>query len=113
VWPLSRAKPRELVLWADLWAKPQAVAWEELGQEHEVAMYVRRLAEAEKPGAPVAIGTLIRQLSESLGLSVPGLARNKWRIGAPVEQVQAARAAAPQRTSARNRLQVVDGAGAS
>jgi hypothetical protein len=76
-------------------------------------MYVRRLAEAEKPGAPVAIGTLIRQLSESLGLSVPGLARNKWRIGAPVEQVQAARAAAPPRTSARNRLQVVDGAGAS
>lgn len=98
-------------MWADLWGKPQAVAWEALGQEHEVAMYVRRFVQAEKPTASAPVGTLVRQLGEALGLSIPGLLRNRWRIGQP-ETAPAARPAAP-RKSARDRLTVVPADGSA
>ena len=105
-WPLTRASARELALWARHWAKPQALMWERLGLEHEVAMYVRNLAEAEKAGAAVALRTLLRQMSDSLGLTTPGIRANRWKIEAarpataPVE-------ATPARKGARDRLRVV------
>lgn len=109
-WPLTRAKKRELDVWADLWAKPQAVAWEQLGQDYEVAMYVRRLVQAETPYAPPALGTLVRQLGEALGLTIPGMARNRWKIGTiEPERVEPAK---PIR-SWRDRVVVVDGGGAA
>jgi hypothetical protein len=37
-WPLTEQTPREIRLWDDLWSRPQAVMWEKLGQEYEVAM---------------------------------------------------------------------------
>lgn len=80
-WPLSRPTRRELALWARQWVKPQAIAWEESGQLEEVALYVRALVVAERPRASVAARTLVRQLQESLGLSLPGLLRLRWRIG--------------------------------
>lgn len=54
--------------------------WEANRQQMEVALYVRWLVKSEKPDATVAVGTLVRQLQESLGLSLPGLARNRWII---------------------------------
>jgi hypothetical protein len=112
-WPLSRAKKRELVLWEGMWCRPQAVMWERLGQHAEVAMYVRRLVEAEAPGSPVNLSTLVRQLSDSLGLSTPGLRANRWRI-APPPTAPAAAGSGPAvaRGSSRERLKVVDGEGA-
>src|SRR5690348_94393 len=60
-WPLAgRVLKREAELWAELWARPQAVMWERLGQSLDVALYVRRFAEVEKPGAPTNLGTLVR-----------------------------------------------------
>ncbi|MFC9846474.1 hypothetical protein ACFWFF_21965 [Streptomyces sp. NPDC060223] len=47
-WPLTEAADRELDLWDDLWVKPQAVAWEDMGRELEAALFVRTLAEAER-----------------------------------------------------------------
>src|SRR4051794_27783932 len=79
-WPLSKATAREVTLWKREWRRPQAVMWERNGQELEVALYVRSLAAAEKLDASVAARTLVRQQQESLGLSLPGLARNRWRI---------------------------------
>ena len=110
-WPLTRQSPRERAVWAQLWAKPQAVAWEALGQEHEVAMYVRRFVQAEKPTASAPVGTLVRQLGEALGLSIPGLARNRWKIGRPETAIEA-RPPAPRR-SARDRLTVVSADGSA
>lgn len=109
-WPLTRVTKREAEVWKSLWAKPQAVAWEALGQEFEVALYTRRLVEAEKPLSQTSVGTLVRQLGEALGLSVPGLARNRWRIG-QAEQAPTAKPADGRLRSARNRLKVVDGGG--
>jgi hypothetical protein len=80
-WPLSEQTNREATFWKREWRRPQAVMWERHGQQEEVALYVRALAEAEKLDASVASRTLVRQLQESLGISLPGLARNRWRIG--------------------------------
>jgi hypothetical protein len=89
VWPLVRATKRELGLWAREWTRPQAIQWERNGQELEVALYVRTLAEAEKRGTAAALRTLLRQQQEVLGLSLVGLNRNRWIIGpaGPAEMV--------------------------
>ena len=118
-WPLSipagearKLHERELVLWEALWGKPQAVAWEKFGLEYEVAMLVRRMAEAEQPGSHTSTGTLVRQMMDSLGLTVPGMDRNKWRLSD--DELAEQRSAKPAGGS-RSRLKVAkaaDGSGA-
>lgn len=109
-WPLEEFSAREGVLWAREWRRPQAVMWERNGQELEVALYVRAVADAERVDASVSARTLVRQLQEALGLSLPGLARNRWRIGEPeVERVAPARSG----RSVRDRFRVVTGDGAA
>lgn len=109
-WPLTEATPREENIWADLWAKPQAVMWAELGQSLEVALFCRTLAEAERPDARADIKKMVRGYLDSLGLSVAGMLRNRWKI-APAAEVAAfeapAAAEVPRRRSARDRLKVV------
>lgn len=110
VWPLLGFAEREATLWGDLWRKPQALMWEKLGQELEVALFVRNLAQAEIPGSPINLGTLVRQQSDSLGLTTPGLRSNRWKIvaSAPAEAVPAPSKVAPKRrASSRDRLTVV------
>lgn len=115
-WPLTDPTDRELEFWRLLWAKPQAVMWERQGQELEVALYVRNLVLVERPGSTVAAGTLLRQQSEPLGLTTPGLQRNRWRIGRGDQAAAAANEAptekTPARRSSRGRLTVVDGSAA-
>jgi hypothetical protein len=87
--------------------------WERYGQDVEAALYVRRLVEAEAPGSPVVLSTLVRQLSDSLGLSTPGMRANRWRIDrepeaeAPTAKRTRTTKAAPN--SARARLRAVPG----
>ncbi|MFR9796151.1 hypothetical protein ACL02U_09645 [Streptomyces sp. MS06] len=84
-WPLTEEADREAELWERLWRMPQALMWERYGQELEVALYVRRLAEAEARGSSVALSTLVRQMADSLGLSTPGMRANRWRVDRPRE----------------------------
>jgi hypothetical protein len=80
--------------------------WERNGQELEVALYVRSVRVAEMPSAPANARTLVKQQQEALGLSLPGLARNRWRI----EDVDSAPPApASVGRSARDRFRVVPG----
>jgi hypothetical protein len=113
-WPLRAATPREMELWCRLWRRPQAIMWERLGLADQVGVYVRRFAEAEERGSSVALSTLVRQYAESLGLSAPGLRMLRWRISSDeVAQKRAAKAAAaPARTSAKDRLKAISGGGA-
>lgn len=110
-WPLTEQSPREAELWGQLWEKPQALMWERYGQELEVALYVRRLTEAELMDSRVNLSTLVRQMGDSLGLTTPGMRANRWRIAAddgragPETRRQAAR------PSSRSRLKVVQGDG--
>ncbi|GHF73996.1 hypothetical protein [Streptomyces thermodiastaticus] len=111
VWPLVSPAERELDLWERLWAMPQAVMWEAMGQHDEVAMYVRCFVEAERIDGRIDIKKLVRQYADSLGLSTQGMLRNRWKVArATADQAPAAAAApAPRRRSARDRLKVVPG----
>ncbi|RPE27293.1 hypothetical protein [Kitasatospora cineracea] len=117
-WPLPDPTVREEELWEGLWAKPQAIVWERNGQELEAALYVRRFTEAERGDSPVTLTTAVRQMADSLGLTVPGMRANRWRI-APAEAPSAPAATGPARAavadtgrrSARSRFQVVSGDG--
>ena len=105
-WPLTRPTAREMQLWAQEWARPQAIMWERNGQALEVAMYVRTVKDAERAKASVAARTLVRQQQETLGISLPGLHRNRWIIDqeqAPAGQ----RVAAARSSDVRARLKVV------
>lgn len=110
-WPLTTASDRELDLWDDLWAKPQAVAWEDMGQELEVALFARTLAEAERADGRVDVKKMVRGYLDSLGLSVAGMNRNRWKVAPALEGEDggAPETATPavRRPSARDRLKVV------
>lgn len=97
---------READLWELMWAKPQAVMWEQMGLEHEVALFVRALAEAERSHSAVNLRTLVKQHQENLGLSVAGLARNRWRIAA-IEVDDDEMERDEPRSSVRDRFKVV------
>lgn len=114
-WPLSRPTRRELELWAREWRRPQAIMWEQLGLENEVAVYVRTLVAGEKPRATAATRTLLIRQQEALGISLPGLARNRWRIEggtvatpAPPAKAASSGPSAKERLSGRG-LGVIDG----
>jgi hypothetical protein len=108
-WPLTEPSEREAELWAALWRKPQALMWERFGQEVEVALYARRLAEAEEPKSFVNLSTLVRQMSDSLGLTTPGMRANRWRIDRDEEAAAPAVGSVPPASSARARLRAVPG----
>lgn len=107
-WPLTDQSAREAELWEALWRKPQALMWERYDQGLEVALYVRRLVEAEEPKSAVVLSTLVRQLADSLGLTTPGMRSNRWRIDQEAATVRPA-AAAVVPNSARARLRAVPG----
>lgn len=80
--PFPIGKPTKAVadLWADLWASPQAVAWEDFGWTRVVARYARLVVAAEKPKAPAALLNEVRQLEDRLGLSPVAMVRLQWEI---------------------------------
>jgi hypothetical protein len=106
-WPLGRASKFERETWTSEWARPQAVAWERLGWTIQVALYVRTLSAAAKPGASAGTTTNLLRQMENLGLTEAGMARNRWRI---LEAPPAAAATRrPPGISARDRLAVISG----
>ena len=112
-WPLTDETPRELHLWELFWRKPQAVLWERNEQVFEVALHVRCFAEAEAPGAPTALRTLVRQQADALLLTMPAMQAARVRIAA--DEIAAARTQqqvsppAPAAPSARDRLKAISG----
>lgn len=69
-----------------------------------MALYVRRLIEAEVPDSATAVSTWVRQMADSLGLTTPGLRSNCWII-ADVDDAPVAKKTA--RATSRSRLRVV------
>jgi hypothetical protein len=78
----SAASDDVLALWRELWATPQAVAWDDLGWTRVVARYCRWVVAAESAHAepPVALLAELRQLEDRLGLSPMAMARLRWTI---------------------------------
>lgn len=81
-WPMGRAGKAVLDLWAQLWASPQALAWEDLGWTRVVARYTKLLVAAEKSDAPIGLLGEVRQLEDRLGLSPMAMRRLQWEIDA-------------------------------
>lgn len=116
-WPFEEISPRQAELWAELWSRPQATAWEAMGADHEVALYVRALASLERPEPPRDAQRVVRQCADSLGLSVQGMMRNRWKIAAAEQSLELAAVAGEQpgmvradgspRVPTRERLKVV------
>ncbi|MBB4072058.1 hypothetical protein [Canibacter oris] len=79
-WPLGEAEKSELALWRTLWKRPQAVMWEKLHLQFQVAAYVRAFLESVQPAAPASTKSVVVRMQEDLGLSVSGLTRHRWRI---------------------------------
>jgi hypothetical protein len=92
-WPLGRPTKAEQSLWAQLWASPQAVVWEELGWIRVVARYTRTTVTAEEPLTsrkwltlgikPTAVTQLMaeaRQLEDRLGLNPKAMKTLGWEV---------------------------------
>ena len=109
-WPMAEQSPREARLWELLWARPEAVGWEQDKVfEVEVAIHVRTIAEAEKPGAAANLRTLVIRQAEELGLNDSGRRRRMWRIAESPEPARKKSAAKKRRAGSRARLKVVAG----
>ena len=81
---IEQAGDAEKALWADLWAMPQAVMWEESHAHREVAQYVRWKIRAESGNLDA--GKEARMLSDRLGLNPLAL----LRLRAEVEKTEEA-----------------------
>jgi len=101
-WPLDLGNPSEMQLWRDLWATPQAVAWENFGWTRVVARYVRCVIIAE--GMDKDALSESRQLEDRLGLTPKAMRMLMWQI-AP-DEVAEQRASTPA-PSARGRIKAV------
>ena len=76
-WPLGGKAP---ALWKELWASPQAVAWEEAGWTRMVARYTNLVLASEQPDAQVTLLAEVRQLEDRLGLSPMAMRRLLWEV---------------------------------
>lgn len=106
-WPLTRFSQAEQRVWAEVWATPQAAAWDRLGWARTVARYVRLAVQAEKPKAAASICAEVRQLEDRLGLTPMSMLRLHWEV--VTDEVAEAREA---RTAQPRRLRAVDPAAA-
>lgn len=102
--PLDGAFKSELALWSRLWKKPQAIMWDKLGMELDVAAYVRAFLESVEPEASAGLKTAVLRMSAEIGLSLPGMHSFRWRFA---EDELAKKRDAPVKVSgksARDRL---------
>lgn len=111
-WPLAGQLARERILWASEWSRPQAIVWEERGEQLQVALYVRAVVVAEGRKATAADRNVVLRYMDDLGLTQGGLARNRWTIesGEPAEK--ATPTDDPDRASAKSRLTAITGGAA-
>lgn len=102
-WPLpGRMVAAEREAWAQLWATPQAVAWEQLGWTRTVARYCRVMVAAEKRDAPAQMLAQAVALEDRLGLTPKSMRMLLWQVAA--DEVAEKR---EQSSGARGRIRAV------
>jgi hypothetical protein len=108
-WPASgRTSKAVLAAWTELWATPQAFAWERLGWTREVARYCRLLVRAEQPGSTAAVHAQATALADRLGLTPKAMRLLLWTTDQPA--APEAPAAAENVSSLEDRRQRLSGA---
>ncbi|MGR7027321.1 hypothetical protein [Geodermatophilus sp. URMC 62] len=99
-------------MWAAEWRRPQANEWEKHNEAQAVALFVRLLARAEAPNAPVTLMKYVREFRAELGISADGAARRRWTMPAAENarpaSITAIRSAGQSRTrsTAKDRFRV-------
>lgn len=101
-WPLGTPGQSERKLWAELWATPQAVAWERLGWTRTVARYARVLLVAENLDKDALAEA--RQMEDRLGLTPKSMRMLLWEV--VVDEVGEKRKSAP--SAVRKRIRAVE-----
>jgi hypothetical protein len=102
-WPLpGGVDAAEREAWAQLWATPQAVAWEQLGWTRTVARYCRVMVAAERPDATAALLAQAVALEDRLGLTPKSMRLLLWQIA--VDEVAEKR---QESKGARGRIKAV------
>ncbi|MFG1839114.1 hypothetical protein ACGFH8_11845 [Micromonospora sp. NPDC049175] len=82
-WPLpGRQSLDERRAWEQLWATPQAVAWEQLRWTRTVARYCRVMIAAEQPDASAALLAQATVLEDRLGLTPKSMRLLLWHVAA-------------------------------
>jgi len=105
-WPLSgRQLAAEKLRWVQLWATPQAVAWERMGEGVAlvVARYCRMVVEAESGEANAPTLSHVMALEDRLGLTPKSMRMLLWEI--VTDEVAEKRQ--EHTTSARGRIKAV------
>lgn len=79
-WPLDvRPTPAEAKRWKALWARPQAVVWEAMSLEFEVALYCKLILHAEETMFTKALSEA-RQMQDRLLLNPVAMFRAQVQI---------------------------------
>lgn len=101
-WPLpGEFSDVERQTWRQLWATPQAVAWERMGWTRTVARYCRAVVLAESSMNPQLLGQVCT-LEDRLGLTPKAMRMLLWEIA--TDEVAEKR---EQATGARGRIKAV------
>lgn len=114
--PLPTPTFRELEVWSQAWATPQACAWalpSEAWRAGTVAMWVRVKVRCEDPEAGAALLGQLHRFADQIGMTTAGLAEMGWKVA--VDETAAKRPAQPEpakRSTSRDRLKVVTSADA-
>lgn len=114
--PLPSPSDRELAVWAEAWATPQACAWSmpsESWRTRTVAMWVRLSVVCESPDVGASHLGQLHRFADQIGMTTAGLAEMGWRVAVDevaAKAAEAAPAAAPK--SSRDRMKVVSGGSA-
>jgi hypothetical protein len=111
-WPLTEPTPRERVLWARWWRKPEALIWERDGSEDYVALTVRMFAEAEVERASAENRKTVRMMMADLYLTRDAKDRAGFRVIDDEIAAKAAERETQKPASSRDRLKVVKADGA-
>jgi hypothetical protein len=101
-WPIGDPQPAEMALWCELWATPQAVAWERHGWTRVVARYCRVAIVAEALDKDAM--SEARQMEDRLGLTPKAMRMLMWQI-APDEVAEKRETSTT--ASARGRIRAV------
>src|SRR3712207_224279 len=98
-WPLpGEPTVREAQLWESVWKKPQAIIWAEDDLADDVALYVRKKAEAEAPKSSSASVDSVQKLADHLLLTVASMTRAGIAIAPPQDQSAATHASGQGQT---------------
>lgn len=82
-WPMGRCVKSVARVWEQLWRKPQATAWVDLGYEFSVARLAQLMVAAMKPNAPTQVLSEVRQIEDRLGLNPAAMQRLRWEVEDP------------------------------